>query len=289
MITIVLDYRSKVSVLKWLLRSSVLYRLKISKDGNKNPNIKYKREYKSLHLKAPMNNVQTIRSLLKHVTRKNESPLFYKTGPGQYAEHDRFLGITVPDLRKIAKQFKELSHTDLKTFIRSPLNEERLLALFILTHQYQINNDSQRAACYQFYMKHLKHVNNWNLVDASAHLILGAHVFQGDKNILLTLAKSDNLWERRIAIVSTWYFIRNNELSWTFKIAKLLLQDHQDLIHKAVGWMLREAGKRSVNHLIAFLDQYAEQMPRTMLRYAIEKFQETQRKQYLLKKTLKTE
>ncbi len=233
-----------------------------------------------------MNKVQAIQSLLTQASRspKDNLCLFFKTGPGQYAEHDKFLGIAVADLRKIAKQFKDLSHTALLTFLCSPMNEERLLALFILTHQYQTTNDNQRTACYQFYMKHLKHVNNWNLVDASAHLILGAHLFQGDKSILLTLAKSDSLWERRIAIVSTWYFIRNNELSWTFKIGKLLLQDDQDLIHKAVGWMLRETGKRSVTELIVFLEQHADQMPRTMLRYAIEKFPETQRKRYLLQK-----
>lgn len=231
-----------------------------------------------------MNQVLEIKSLLQQAATIPEERLsiFYKTGPGQYAAHDRFLGVTVPTLRQIAKKFKTLSLTELQIFIDSPFNEERLLALLILVQQYQIMEGLLKEEKYQFYLENLKQVNNWNLVDSSAHLILGAHLFQTDKSKLLLLAKSEDLWERRIAIVATWYFIRNNELSWTFKIAEMLLRDTQDLIHKAVGWMLREAGKRSPDHLIAFLEKHAGQMPRTMLRYAIEKFPEAQRKAYLI-------
>ena len=147
--------------------------------------------------------------------------------------------------------------------------------------QYQKAAIEAKKELYQFYLKNLKQVNNWNLVDSSAHLIIGAHLFNQDKAILLTLAKSEILWYRRIAIIATWYFIKNNDLKWTFKISTMLLNDQHDLIHKAVGWMLREAGKKDQNQLIKFLNQHASQMPRTMLRYSIEKFPDDQRKSYL--------
>ena len=158
------------------------------------------------------------------------------------------------------------------------------MALFILVEQYKQGVQEVKDQIYQFYLNNLNQVNNWNLVDASAHLIIGAHLHQKNKQSLVVLAQSEILWERRIAIVSTWHFIRNNDLEWTFKIATFLLQDQHDLIHKAVGWMLREAGKKDQNQLIDFLEQYAQKMPRTMLRYAIERFPEPQRKAYLIKK-----
>lgn len=209
---------------------------------------------------------------------------YFKTGVGHYAESDVFIGVRVPNVRKIAKSFSDLVLDDIQSLIESRINEERLLALIILTHQYKSANPHDKEELYKFYLKNLQHVNNWNLVDSSAHLIIGAHLWNKDRSSLLTLAKSEVLWERRISIVSTWYFIRKNDIEWTFKIARIMLNDAHDLIHKAVGWMLREAGEKNSNELTKFLDQNAAVMPRTMLRYSIEKFPEEQRKNYLLQK-----
>jgi len=233
-----------------------------------------------------MKNLIQIKSRLKQSTKQssNSTAVFYKTGPGDYAEHDQFMGVTVPTLRKIAKEFADLNLNEMQSLIESKMNEERLLALFILVLQYQKGETFAQNKLYQFYLDNLQHVNNWNLVDASAHLIMGAHLFNKNKTILLKLAKSAILWERRIAIVATWYFIRKENLSWTFKLARILLNDEHDLIHKAVGWMLREVGKRDEKQLRVFLNQYTPKMPRTMLRYAIEKFPEQQRKGYLARK-----
>ncbi len=214
----------------------------------------------------------------------NKAAVFFKTSTGDYAETDIFIGVTVPNLRKIAKQYMQITLDDLQLLLDSKINEERLLALIILTNQYQREDDQGKERLFNFYMHNLKQINNWNLVDSSAHLIIGDYLNNKDKKLLLELAASNTLWERRIAIVSTWYFIRKNDLEWTFKIALLLLNDTHDLIHKAVGWMLREAGKRNTAELITFLDQHKLNMPRTMLRYAIEKFPETVRKSYLIKK-----
>lgn len=203
--------------------------------------------------------------------------IFFKTGPGSYAEHDKFIGIKVPTLRKIAKNFLHLTLTDLAILIKSPINEERLLTLIILTNKYKASTLEEKEKIYQFYINNFHYINNWNLVDASAHLIMGAHLFGNDCSILKKMAVSQNMWERRIAIVATWYFIRKCDLEWTFKIAQLLLNDSHDLIHKAVGWMLREAGKKNESQLISFLDKYANKMPKTMLRYAIERLSEEQK------------
>jgi 3-methyladenine DNA glycosylase AlkD len=233
-----------------------------------------------------MNNLQTLRAQLQSLITvpQEKNAMFFKTEVGSYAEHDTFIGVNVPALRTLAKEFQHLTRQELQELLASPINEERLLALFILVDQYQKGNTQQKDALYNFYLHNIQYVNNWNLVDASAHLIIGEHLDKADKKLLITLAQSKNLWERRIAIVATWYFIRKNELEWTFKIAKLLLTDTHDLIHKAVGWMLREAGKRNETMLMQFLDKYAAVMPRTMLRYAIEKFPEEQRKDYLMRK-----
>ncbi|HSC25291.1 MAG TPA: DNA alkylation repair protein [Candidatus Babeliales bacterium] len=228
--------------------------------------------------------ISHIRSMLINLaTAKDKRNYFFKTGVGDYAEHDQFINVSVPVLRKITKQFSDLSSDNIQQLLTSSFNEERLLALFILVQQYQKSNDNNKNELYQLYINNIKYVNNWNLVDASAHLILGAHIIHKDKDILITLARSNNLWKRRIAIVATWYFTRLNECEWTFKIALLLLTDTHDLIHKSVGWMLREAGKKSTPLLIDFLDIYAKQMPRTMLRYAIEKLPEQQRKLYMIR------
>lgn len=235
-----------------------------------------------------MSNLSTLRAQLQTLITipQEKSAMFFKTETGHYAEHDTFIGVSVPTLRTLAKKFQHLTRQELQELLASPINEERLLALFILVNQYQKGDIQQKDVLYNFYLHNLQQVNNWNLVDSSAHLIMGAHLFNTDKSLLITLAHSQNLWERRIAMIATWHFIRKNELEWTFNIATLLLNDTHDLIHKAVGWMLREAGKRNEAMLMQFLDKYAAIMPRTMLRYAIEKFPEAQRKHYLMRKKI---
>ena len=203
--------------------------------------------------------------------------IYFKTIEGGYAEHDSFMGVTVPVLRKIAKSFLRVTPEDLGLLIQSKINEERLLALIILTAQYKAGSLAQKEEIYQFYRTNIRHINNWNLVDSSAHLIIGAHLFERDRDALKELAASQNLWERRIAIVATWYFIRESDLEWTFKIAQLLQNDSHDLIHKAVGWMLREAGKKDETRLMSFLCDHVSQMPKTMLRYAMERLSKEQK------------
>ena len=228
-------------------------------------------------------NLQQIRNiLLENATIPVERrTLFFKNKEGEYGAHDRFIGVTVPTLRKIAKSYYNLDAEDLSRLITSIFNEERFLALVILTMQYQKAQDKEFF--YNFYLNNIKYVNNWNLVDASAHHIIGAYLCDKEKDYLFILTKSDILWERRIAIVATWYFIKNNKLDTTFEIAKLLLNDKHDLVHKAVGWMLREAGKKDATQLINFLDCYTLQMPRTTVRYAIETLPRELYKKYLLK------
>lgn len=230
-----------------------------------------------------MNTVQQISSLLKnHAPASERTSSFFKTGKGEYAEHDIFIGVPVPVIRAIAQEYLHLSTDELEQLLHSPINEERLLALIILVAQYTKADIQKKEETFQFYLQNLEHVNNWNLVDSSAHLIIGAHLFDTDRSLLLLLAQSDNLWKRRVAIVATWYFIRKNDLSWTFDIALILKNDTHDLIHKAIGWMLREAGKRNEGELISFLNQYAEELPRTTVRYAIERLPEDIRKSYLV-------
>jgi len=239
-----------------------------------------------LHMKDSINNKKTeqIRLILQNSAsaHKEKTTRFFKTGKGHYAEDDKFMGVTVPVLRETAKRFTCITLEEIQELLKSKINEERLLALIILVRQYEKAPNDVKKDIYEFYLNNLRNVNNWNLVDASAHLIMGAHLIDKHKDILLKLAKSEIMWERRIAIVSTWYFIRKNDLHWTFKIAEMLLNDKHDLIHKAVGWMLREAGKRDQNQLIYFLNQYTPLMPRTMLRYSIEKFPKHQRDFYLM-------
>ncbi|MBA3751686.1 DNA alkylation repair protein [Candidatus Dependentiae bacterium] len=212
---------------------------------------------------------------------------FFKTAPGQYAEHDRFLGITVPQLRVIAKNYKTLTLQEIQLLLLSPYNEERLLALFILTDRYKKGSTELQNEIYSFYLANIGQINNWNLVDSSAHLIIGAHLYHKDKDLLMTLAQSPTMWHRRISIIATWYFIRQNNCEWTYTLSEILLHDTHDLMHKAVGWMLREAGKRDEESLKNFLKKHASTMPRTMLRYALEKFPKEEQLIYLhLKKRI---
>lgn len=207
---------------------------------------------------------------------------FFKTGPGQYGEGDLFLGITVPQSRQVARKFRWLPLQDVKTVLYSGVHEERLVALLILVQKYCSSaSDREKEEVVRFYIENLKQVNNWDLVDLSAPSILGAYLKDGDRALLYNLTRSDSVWERRIAIVATLYFIRNNEFSDTLKIVAMLLQDGHDLIHKAAGWMLREVGKRDAAVEEAFLEKHYRAMPRTMLCYAIERLPEKKRRRYM--------
>lgn len=208
---------------------------------------------------------------------------FFKTGKGEYGEGDVFIGITVPEQRTVAKKYALLSMVDLQKLISSKIHEHRLTALLILIEKYK-KNPSQREKIVDFYLANTKHINNWDLVDLSSHKILGDYLQDKDVSVLYKLAKSDNIWERRIAIISTAAFIQQHKFEHTLEIAKMLLKDEHDLMHKAAGWMLREVGKKDIETEIRFLDKHAADMPRTMLRYAIERFVEKKRKKYLNKK-----
>jgi len=208
---------------------------------------------------------------------------FFKTGLGQYGEGDIFIGVTVPQSRKIAKKFSQLQLVEVKTLLYSRIHEERLVALLILVWRYSSasGNREEKEEIVKFYLDNIKQVNNWDLVDLSAPNILGAHLLDNrDSRLLYRLSKSENVWERRVAILATYHFIRNDDFSYTLKIAEMLLQDRHDLIHKAVGWMLREVGKRDATAEEAFLEKYWSVMPRTMLRYAIERLPENKRLRY---------
>ncbi|MFH1582761.1 MAG: DNA alkylation repair protein [Candidatus Falkowbacteria bacterium] len=208
---------------------------------------------------------------------------FFKTGVGQYGAGDIFLGIKVPMQRKIAHVYENLSLVDVRKLLNSKIHEYRLIALLILLSQYKKAEISGKKKIVGFYLHNTKNINNWDLVDLSAPNILGDYLLNKPRQILYKLAKSKNLWEKRISIISTLAFIRNKELGDTLRIAEILLPDRHDLIHKAVGWMLREAGKQDQAVLARFLNKYYKIMPRTMLRYAIEKLSDKKRKFYLTK------
>jgi 3-methyladenine DNA glycosylase AlkD len=206
---------------------------------------------------------------------------FFKTGKGEYGEGDRFAGLKVPAQRKLAREFRNLSQDDLKVLLGSPVHEERLISLFILVDQYTKRSEKQKEEIFKFYLKNRRGINNWDLVDLSAPKIIGRHLLKKDRSILFKFALSENLWERRIAVLSTYEFIKNGEYNTTLQIIEMLLQDKHDLIHKAAGWMLREIGKKDLKAEENFLKVRYKKMPRTMLRYAIEKFPESKRKKYL--------
>lgn len=206
---------------------------------------------------------------------------FFKTGKGEYGEGDKFVGIKVPVQRQIAKKFLDLENEDLKILLNSKIHEERLIALLILVDKYQKATDKIKGKVYKFYLRNSKKINNWDLVDLSAPKIMGEHLLKNDKQILFKFARSKKLWERRIAIISTYTFIKNKQFKTTLQISDILLNDDHDLIQKAVGWMLREVGKKDLVLLERFLKVRYKKMPRTMLRYSIEKFPEKKRKKYL--------
>jgi 3-methyladenine DNA glycosylase AlkD len=209
---------------------------------------------------------------------------FFKTGPGEYAEGDQFLGLTVPETRKIAHQHTTLPLEGLGGLLRSPFHEERLAALFILRKKHAKGSLQEKKTYTNFYLAHTAHINNWDLVDTSAEYLVGPTL---QKPLMNRLLASKNLWERRIAIIATFHWIKQNEFEWTLLAAKKLLTDPHDLLHKAVGWMLREVGKRDRAVERAFLEKNAHEMPRTMLRYALEHFPENERKYYMALKALR--
>jgi 3-methyladenine DNA glycosylase AlkD len=213
--------------------------------------------------------------------RAKTSAGFFKTGPGQYSEGDLFIGVRVPALRKLARDFRDLRIKEVEILLHSPIHEERLLALLILVLAAGRNDAAQRKTIYDFYLANTKQINNWDLVDSSAPTLVGAYLFDKSRKPLLKLAKSKSLWERRIAIVATQHFIRQGDFADTLTISRLLLGDKEDLIHKAAGWMLREVGDKHEPTLAGFLKEHAPKMPRTMLRYAIEKLAAEKRQAYL--------
>lgn len=207
---------------------------------------------------------------------------FFKTGPGEYGAGDVFLGIRVPATRKLAAKYRDLPLTEVQKLLRSKEHEARLLAVIILTVQYAKASDVQRARIFDLYLANTRYINNWDIVDLSAPRIVGAHLFHaGDTGLLDELAQSKSLWERRIAILATAHFIGQDEFRPTLRIAQKLLRDEHDLIHKASGWMLREVGKRNRQALTSFLERHARVMPRTMLRYALEKFPASDRARFM--------
>ncbi len=206
---------------------------------------------------------------------------FFKTGPGEYAEGDRFLGVGAPESRALARRYRTLRLADVRKLLRSSWHEERAVALLILVEQFRRGDAATRKAVYDLYLRSTKYINNWDLVDCSAEHIVGPWLATRSRAVLRRLARSASLWERRIAIIATLHFIRQHHYADTLRIAELLLDDEHDLIHKAAGWMLREVGKRDRAVEERFLRRHARRMPRTMLRYAIEKFPERKRQAYL--------
>ena len=207
---------------------------------------------------------------------------FFKTGKGEYGEGDIFIGVTVPETRKVAQRFSDPSLADIAKLIRSGIHEERLLALLILVHKFEKGNSRSQKHIFDFYLKHTKYINNWDLVDLTAPKIVGTYLMHRPRNVLYKLARSDSIWERRIGILATYTFLKVGEFKDTLAISRILLNDPHDLIHKAVGWMLREVGKQSQTAEEQFLKKHYKTMPRTMLRYAIERFPKRLRGAYLI-------
>jgi 3-methyladenine DNA glycosylase AlkD len=237
-------------------------------------------EYKKMtQLKA-----QEVQKRLKQLANPEHAAVsqrFFKTGPGEYGEGDIFIGIRVPVLRKLAGECENLPVSQCKILLRSPIHEERLLAILIFIRIFKKGQDDVKKSIYELYLKSTEFINNWDLVDTSAEHIVGAYLMNRSRRPLYRLAGSKNLWKRRIAIMATFHFVKSHEFSETLRIAEMLMGDRHDLIHKATGWMLREIGKRDLKAEETFLKMNYKKMPRTMLRYAIEKFPENKRQRYL--------
>jgi 3-methyladenine DNA glycosylase AlkD len=228
--------------------------------------------------------VEDLRKRLRKLGTKERAAVsrrFFQTGPGEYGEGDVLLGVRVPEMRRLAKEFENLYFTGIRRLLQSKIHEERGMALLILVRKYPKGTPGDQERIYKLYMRHLPFINNWDLVDGSAEHIVGAWLRGKSKKPLHDLARSKVLWERRVAILATFHYIKRHEFSATLKIAGMLLTDEEDLIHKAVGWMLREVGKRDPATEERFLKLHYQRMPRTMLRYAIERFPEPKRQRYL--------
>jgi 3-methyladenine DNA glycosylase AlkD len=234
-----------------------------------------------------MSDAKTIsKALLAFATKEKAEflPRFFKTGKGEYGEGDRFHGVVVPDQRKVANKFSSSTSKEvIIELLHSPFHEERLTGVFILCNKFnEAKKTGKEKEWYDLYLKMAERINNWDLVDASAHIIVGQYLEDKDRSILYKLAKENSLWKNRIAVVATWHFIRkNSDLKDILQLSEIMLTHKHDLMHKATGWMLREGWKKDAKEIEKFLDKYATQMPRTMLRYAIEKMEETKRKGYL--------
>lgn len=223
---------------------------------------------------------EAVRALADPVQAKH-ALRFFKTGPGEYGEGDRFLGLRMPQIRALVKEYGVLPLSTIKPLLKSPWHEERMLALLLMVYRYQRVEEDEQEALYQLYLNSTDHINGWDLIDVTCRHIVGAWLYTRSRKPLYELARSDSLWERRIAMLATFYFIANNDFDDALKLAKILLRDEHDLMHKAVGWMLREIGKRDRKREEAFLLKHYQKMPRTMLRYAIEHFPERRRMAYL--------
>jgi 3-methyladenine DNA glycosylase AlkD len=229
-------------------------------------------------------NAKEISKRLQKMGNKEDAKFlqrFFKTGVGQYGEGDVFLGIRVPALRNLAKECKALPPEKVLPLLRCPYHEERLFALISLVNTFAKDDETIQKKIYDLYLANTRYINNWDLVDLSAPNIVGAYLLTKNRKPLYQLAKSKSLWERRIAVLATFYFIKNNQFTDSLKIAAILLHDKEDLIHKAVGWMLREIGKRDIEYAETFLQKHCRVMPRTMLRYAIERFTPAKRRKYM--------
>ena len=227
---------------------------------------------------------QKIQKYLRRFASKEKSKLlrgFFKTGPGQYGEGDKFLGVMVPNIRRTVKEFADAPLAEVLKLLRSAFHEERLLALLLLVRKFEKGDEVVKKRIYTLYLKNTKYINNWDLVDLSAPKIVGPWLEVGSRSLLYRFARSKNLWERRIAILATSHFIRRSDFVDVLALAEALLDDDHDLMHKAVGWMLREVGKKDVAVLEGFLRKHYGRMPRTALRYAIERFPEAKRQKYL--------
>lgn len=228
--------------------------------------------------------IQEALEFLATPEKRDFLPYFFKTGKGQYGEGDKFLGVVVPDTRKVAKAHLDLSFSELKKLLKNEYHECRLCALLILVERFKKADEAERKELYDFYLSQTKYVNNWDLVDLSSQYIVGVYLLdKKDRSILYQLAKSELLWDQRIAVVSTLWFIRYEQFDDTIHLAEKLLYHPHDLMQKAIGWILREVGKKDLNVLRSFLDKYHKVMPRTMLRYSIEKMEKEERQYYMKK------
>lgn len=228
----------------------------------------------------------TVQKELRKYASKERAKInawFFKTGKGQYGEGDLFIGVTSHNARKVAIKYQDLDFKEIKNLLNSKIHEDRFVALEILVAKYEKADNFQKKKIVTFYLKNKKQINNWDLVDTSASYILGDYLFDKDREILYKLAKSKSLWDRRIGVIATHYFIKQKDFKDILSLALILIKDEQDLMHKAVGWMLREVGKKDEKTLTNFLDIHAKSLPRTTLRYAIERLSIVQKQKYMKK------